>query len=597
MKTGKDYFAIFRTAMRAVTISFKAAPLLTGVFLGSQIVTGLIPVFLIMLSKNIIDEIVRISQGVGSIQSLLIFLVGSFALETVANFLLSIRFYTQTRLWDELAKFAQVETMKQSLRLDMEHFENSEFYNKYEQVRKRIDSVLPGCMFDIGGLLVLITTFCSVSILLVSINWLLLPLIVLVNLPILLLGMGYSMTTYNLSNSQIPEGRKADYLAMLATDKVSVKEVKLFELGHYFLTKYKKFYERVVQEDSKAAKGQFTGAFFATLLSDATYYGFYIWVALRTVAGRLTIGDVALYIQAFARTSGTLKEMLRYISSMSRNALFISDFTTFLTLQPNVVNRDNALSLDKIKSINFENVFFRYKPELPFILKNVSFEIKEDENIALVGQNGAGKTTIIKLLMRLYDVTEGTISINGVDIKNYKIEDLWKQTGTVFQDFQEYQLTAAENIGFGQIEKIGDREKIIRAAKKSGAHEFIEKLKDGYDTILGTRFEGGVDLSVGQWQKVAIARAFMRDCSVLILDEPTASIDAKSEYEIFKRFVKLVEGKITILISHRFSTVRLANRILVIENGRLLENGSHKELMEKKGKYREMFTLQAEGYK
>lgn len=597
MKTWKDYLTIFKTAITAIKISYKAVPFLTTVFLATHFLFGLIPVIQIYLGKNIIDQIVAITQGGGSLNSVLILLALAFIAETFSNMLLSIRFLTQTKLWDELSKYAQIAIMKQSLKLDMAYFESSEFFNEYEKVRRRIDSVLPGVLFSTGNLLNYITIFLSVAIVLANIHWVLIPLVIIINLPVLLWSMGYSMVTYNLSSSQIPEARKADYLAMLATDKSGIKEVKLFNLGGYFLNKYQKFFEKVTTENWHAARGQFLGAFLSTLVSDLTYYGFYVWVILQTLASKLTIGDITLYIQAFSRTSGTLKNMLQHVNDLYKNAFYISDFNKFLRLEPKIGNAPDALPLTKIRSITFDGVSFRYKKELPFVLKDASFEINDNENIALVGANGAGKTTIIKLLMRLYDVTEGTILINGVNIKKYKIEDLWKQIGTVFQDFQEYQLSAAENIGFGQIENIHDQEKIERAAKKSGASEFIEKLKDGYKTILGTRFEGGTDLSVGQWQKVAIARAFMRECSVLILDEPTASIDAKSEYEIFKRFVQLVERKITILISHRFSTVRLANRILVIENGKLIENGSHKELMKKNGKYAEMFTLQAEGYK
>ena len=599
MKTGKDYFTILKTAASAIKISFKAVPFLTSLYLSVHILNGFVPVIQILLGKQILDEIVRLIaiSGNGSFNYLILLLSAMFVTVTFGNIFMSIKFFSQKRLWDELSKYAQVETMKQSLKLDMRYFESSKFFNEYEKVRQNIDHVLPLCVSAGGELLNLATVFISVSIVLIHIHWLLIPLIVLVNLPILLWGMGYSMVTYSLGSSRIAEGRKANYLAMLATDKASVKEVKLFNLGGYFLEKYEKFFERVVSENWKAAKSQFLGAFLTAFISDVTYFGFYIWVVFRAIVGIFTIGDVTLYAQAFANTSGTLKSMLRYINELYENAFYITDFNTFLALTPKIVNASDALPLSGIHSIQFKNVSFQYKSKLPFTLKNVSFQITENENIALVGQNGAGKTTIIKLLMRLYEVTEGTIYINGVDIKKYKIEDLWKQIGTVFQDFVEYQLTAEENIGIGQIEDIEDTNKITEAAKKSGAHEFISKLKDGYKTVLGTRFEGGTDLSVGQWQKVAIARAFMRDCSVLVLDEPTASIDAKSEYEIFKKFVQLVEGKITILISHRFSTVRLANRILVIENGKLIENGSHEELMKKKGKYTEMFTLQAEGYK
>jgi ATP-binding cassette subfamily B protein len=599
MKTWKDYLTLIKTANDAIILSFKAVPSLTALYLGTHFVSGLLPVVQILLSKQVFDEIVRLAatHGNGSFQYLMILLVAFFIVIALINVFMSIKFFSQKRLWDELSKYAQLETMKQSLKLDMSFFESPEFFNQYEKVRKNIEFVLPNSVSAGAELLGLITTFISVSIVLIHISWILVPLIIVVNLPILLWGMGYSMVTYSLASSRLPEGRKAAYLAMIATDSVSVKEVKLFNLGGYFLTTYKRFFEKVLTENWKAAKSQFGGAFLTAFISDIAYFGFYIWTILQAIVGIFTIGDVVLYSQAFASSSGTLKNMLRYINELYENALYITDFNKFLSLKPKIVDISDALPLRRINRIKFDNVSFRYKERLPFILKNVSFEITDNENLALVGENGAGKTTIIKLLMRLYDVTEGAIYINDINIKKYKIKHLWEQIGTVFQDFEKYQLSANENIGFGQIDNINDQEKIIASAKKSGAHSFIKELKNGYNNILGTWFEGGTDLSVGQWQKVAIARAFMRDCSVLVLDEPTASIDAKSEYEIFKKFVQLVEGKITILISHRFSTVRLANRILVIENGKLIENGSHEELMKKKGKYAEMFALQAEGYK
>ncbi|MEK7595577.1 MAG: ABC transporter ATP-binding protein [Patescibacteria group bacterium] len=593
-----DYIQILRTVFNSMNLALKASFWPSFFLIVSRFLNSLVPVFEILVSKSIIDEVINLAQNKEGLSSYLIsLLLLALVLVTFQNVLISIEFFTHSRLWAELAKYAQIQFMKQSLRLDMEHFENPEFYNKFEKARKSIDVYLPSAFFDAVDLFGLVVTFISVSVILIEINYLLLPVIVIINLPILVWGMGYSMVTHDLSNSLIPEGRKAAYLADLVSYKQSIKEVKLFNLGGYFLGKYETFLNKVIYETSKIAKRQFSGAFMTTFVSDLAYYSFYFWVILKTIAGKLTIGDLTLYIQSFGKTSETLKRMLRYFNNLYRSALYIDDFNAFIRLKPKILTKEGALELKSIDSIKFENVSFKYREELPYILKDVSFEIKENENVALVGQNGAGKTTLIKLMMRLYEVSSGSILINGVDIKEYTLDSLWRSMGTVFQDFLQYYLTARENIAFGQIEKLENMEEIKKAAEKSGVNIFIETLQDKYESILGTWFENGIDVSGGQWQKIALSRAFIRDCSLLILDEPTAALDAKAEYEIFKRFRELVEGKITILISHRFSTVRLANKILVLEDGGITESGSHKELLELNGRYAELFNLQAEGYK
>lgn len=310
----------------------------------------------------------------------------------------------------------------------------------------------------------------------------------------------------------------------------------------------------------------------------------------------MTVGDISMFINSFERARGEISNILNRFNNLFEESLHFNDYLKFMGLKPKVIDSPLAKSLDKIEVIEFKNVDFCYLPEEPLVLKSVSFKVNPEEKIALVGENGAGKTTIVKLLCRFYDVDKGEILINGENIRNYKIKDLRGQIGAIFQDFNRYELTAKENIGFGEVGKIGDTDKIKAAAQKAEAAEFIEKLPQGYDNYLGRRFEGGVDLSIGQWQKVALARAFFREASVLILDEPTASLDAESEYKIFKKFLDLVEGRIALLISHRFSTVKLADRIIVISKGEIKEQGSHQELMVKNGIYAKLFRLQAEAY-
>jgi ATP-binding cassette, subfamily B, bacterial len=599
IKGYRDYLNILKTAVESVRISWQASRWLTSGYLATRLLNGLLPVIQIWIGKNILDQLANsiTAEKVIDVNLVLLYLLAGLVVAIIDNVLLTIRFFLISRIHDTLTKYVQTQIMKQSLRLDMSYFESAEFYNQYEKVRNQIDYRLPNSLLDTGELLNLIVVFVSLSLVLINIHWLLFPIIILINLPVLLWGMGYSLVTHDLGSSHLIEGRKANYLADLATDKVSAKEVKLFNFGDYLLKKYVGFFEKVLNENWALSKKQFSGAFFKSSFSDIVYYFFYIWVVFQALARRLTIGDVTLYIQSFSQSSRALSDMLSFINSLYESSLYISDYQKFMSLDPVIKDIDNPLPLNNITSIKFENVYFRYKETLPFVLKDVSFEINENQNIAIVGENGTGKTTIIKLLMRFYDVTKGRILINGKDLRDYKISDLWNQFGTIFQDFEKYHLSVRENIGFGQIEKINKMELISTAAKKSSAHEFIQKLSSKYETTLGTRFEGGTDLSLGQWQKIAIARAFLRDSSVLVLDEPTASLDAKAEYEIFEKFIKLVENKIAILISHRFSTVRLADKIIVIENGKVVETGSHEKLIKAKGRYAEMFNLQAEGYK
>lgn len=597
-KTRKDYVNMLKTGTTSLTLAFRASPVLTFIYVVSVVIPNLLPVFQIWVGTRIIDEVIfQVGQSTKSYTNLIIYLAIYLSTELVINGLLTVMFLASDRLEHVLARFAQLELVNKSLALDMTYFEQSDFYNQYSKLRDEIDFRLGLSVTATAQLIGKLANFLAVAVLLVSLHWVLIPLIILLKLPMLVWGVGYSRVSHDLANSLVEEGRKANYLAGLATDKNSIYEIKLFGLGGYLVNKYKDFFNILLLETWKVAKPKFLGAFVASSFSSVAFFVFWLWAISRALTGMLSIGQLVLYIQSFREASQALAGMLRYINELYSCTLYINDFTSFLALKPAIQDKPGALNLSHIESIKFENVWFRYKQDLPYVLEDVSFTINANENIALVGQNGAGKTTIVKLLMRFFDTTDGRILINGKDIKEYKIEHIWNCIGTVFQNFQKYELSARENIAFGQISKVSNLTEVSTAAKKSGAHEFIETFPRRYETILGTKFKNGQDLSVGQWQKIAISRAFIRNSSVMILDEPTAAIDAKSEYEIFKNFIELVEGKITLLISHRFSTVRLADRIFVIENGKIIEKGSHQDLISKNGRYAELFNLQAEGYK
>lgn len=407
---------------------------------------------------------------------------------------------------------------------------------------------------------------------------------------------------------QSPERRLMAYFVTLMTTDTYNKEVKLFTLGDFFTRKFWDLATKLYKQDKKLLLTRYSINFGWTGLTVAANSAIYLYVALQTVMGRITLGGLTLYTQTAVQVGQNFQGLLNDISSTYENTLYVNTLFEFLEYQPKIVSPPNPQPLDppgKIEGldIEFRNVSFTYPgkdPETQAALKHVSFTIHAGEAIALVGRNGAGKTTLVKLLTRLYDPDEGEILIGGRNIKEYDLKELREQVGVIFQDYVNYYMTAHENIGVGRVDEIEQRDLVMSAARKSGANAVIERLPQGYDTMLGRWFKDLKDstqLSGGEWQKIALARAFMRDARILVLDEPTSALDAQAEHEVFTRFRVLTEGKTAVFISHRFSTVRLADRIFVIENGSISESGSHQELIALDGRYAELFNLQAEAYR
>jgi ATP-binding cassette subfamily B protein len=390
-----------------------------------------------------------------------------------------------------------------------------------------------------------------------------------------------------------------DYLRILGGSKESAKELKLFGLGSYLVGRYSALSDQLHKQNVGLAKRRLLIGALLTLLGTLGYYGSYAFVIYQTVLGLLTIGTLTFLTGAIAGASTNIQAVFSTFSTIADQALFITDLLDFFAVKPTVFSKPNALPTPRPikRGFEFKNVSFTYPGHSHQVLHGASFTLQPGERIALVGENGQGKTTIVKLLTRLYDPTGGQILLDGVDLREYEVEDLWSEIGVIFQDFVRYDMTAAENIAIGRIQ---DKENIFRlrsAAQKSLAEQVIRKLPKSYEQVLGRRFEGGVDLSGGEWQKMALARAYLRDAQLLILDEPTAALDARSEHEVFQRFAELTHGKMALLISHRFSTVKMADRILVLENGRIAEQGHHDQLLLDGGRYAEMFELQAASYR
>jgi ATP-binding cassette subfamily B protein len=427
--------------------------------------------------------------------------------------------------------------------------------------------------------------------------WLIVLLVVSI-VPTIFNEIKFSGTSYSLSRSWTTERRELDYLRYAGASDVTAKEVKLFGLADYLSNRFKVLSDKYYHANKKLAKERaFWGGTF-NVLGTGAYYGAYVLILLRTVAGLLTIGDLTFLSGSFNRLRGKLQGFFSRFTQITESSLYLKDYFEFLDIENEDLSKSDSLPLPtKVQSgFEFKDIGFKYPNSEKWVVRGICFHLKVDEKLAFVGENGAGKTTLIKLLLRFYDPTEGRILLDGINIKEYNRAEYQQYFGVIFQDFVKYELTIKENVAVGKIDQINNIPQLENAAEKSLADQVINEMPAGYDQQLGRRFKNGKDLSGGQWQKIALARAYMKDAKVLILDEPTSALDARAEFEAFQRFIGLTKGKTAVIISHRFSTVRMADRIMVLKNGKVLEIGTHEDLMANKALYSELFNLQAAGY-
>lgn len=498
-----------------------------------------------------------------------------------------------------MSHYINTEIIRKALALDLYHFEDSNFYDKLQNARREADSralgIINGAFMVVQNL---ITLFSFAAILLTFNPWITLVLFV-ATVPAFIAQGRYSRLSFRLLTWRAPEFRRMAYLEHVLTVDASVKEVKLFGLGEPLLKRYSDIFWHFFEEDHRLARRRSVISFLWGLLATASYYGSYAWIIYVAVAGTITLGKMTMYLSLFRQSQGTVQGLFDNVNRLYENGLFMENLFDFLELTPSMPQSENPVPMPKklLRGLEFRHVSFRYPGRDGWALRDINLSIAPGQKVALVGQNGAGKTTLIKLLTRLYDPTEGQILLDGVDLRDYEQEELRRRIGVIFQDFVKYQLSVGENIGFGQIDRLEDKARILDSAERGGADDVVSELPQGMDTMLGRWFHEGHELSGGQWQKVALSRAFMRDSEVLVLDEPTAALDAEREYEIFQRFRQLTEGKIAVLISHRFSTVRMADMIVVIEDGHISEQGSHDELLLLDGTYARLFEMQAQGYR
>jgi ATP-binding cassette subfamily B protein len=598
-KAWRERLSALRNVPAVLRIVWESGRMVVTLGLLFRLVASVLPLGLLWITKLIIDGIVHAVTTHQPVPTQLWWLVAAeFALAVFNSILSRIIDYLDALLADKYTRHVSVRVMQHAAELDLLAYEDPVFYDRLERARVQATDRL-GMIQSIGRLVqqVITTISLSVSIMLFS-PWLLLLLVAGV-VPAFLGESHFAFLGYAKNFRQTPIRRQLDYLRVLGGSKEAAKELKLFGLKEFLVGRFTRLSDQIYREDVSLARRRLVAGSFLSVIGTAGYYGAYVFVIWRTVAGTLTIGSLTFLSGAILQASSNIQQIFSSISGIADQALFLTDLIAFFEMQPRIRSKPNALPAPRPiqRGFEFRNVSFSYPGSPRLILDGLNFHLRPGERVALIGENGQGKTTIVKLMTRLYDPVEGQILLDGVDLRDYDLEDLYREIGVIFQDFMRYEMTARENIAVGRIEEVDNLPLLHMAARKSMADEVIGRLQHEYDQMLGRRFDGGVDLSGGEWQKVALARAYLRDAQVLILDEPTAALDARSEYEVFQRFAELTMGKMALFISHRFSTVRMADRIVVLENGRVAEDGNHDELTHLGGRYAEMFELQAASYR
>ncbi|MCG9973381.1 ABC transporter ATP-binding protein [Christiangramia crocea] len=594
----RESFASLKFVPRFFKEIRKVNPLLFYSNVTGRILNAILPVVMLWLGKLIIDEVVvQIGLETKDMERLWILVAVEFLLAVFSDLLSRGISLSDALLGDQYSIETSVRIIKKTSELNLDQLEDSEFYDKLERARRQTTGRV-GLMSNIlaqgEDLIVILSLLAGV----VSFEpWLIILLVVSV-VPTIINEIKFSGTSYSLARSWTQERRELDYLRYAGASDVTAKEVKLFGLSDYLADRFKGLSDKYYQQSKRLAKQRAGWGSFFNVIGTAAYYGAYVFIVFRTVAGVFSLGDLTFLSGSFNRLRSKLQGFFTRFTQITDSALYLQDYFEFLDLTFDETSSEEKLPIpEKIeKGFEFRNVGFKYPKSDKWVVRNINFELRAGEKLAFVGENGTGKTTLIKLLLRFYEPTEGEILLENIPVKNYDQTAYRQYFGVIFQDFVKFELTLRENIAMGEIGEIENQGRIDSAAEKSLAREVVSDLPLGYDQPLGKRFKHGKDLSGGQWQKIAIARAYMKDAEVLILDEPTSALDARAETEAFQRFIQLTKGKTAVIISHRFSTVRIADRIMVLKDGSVLEIGTHEELMRNDKLYAELFNLQAAGY-
>ncbi|HEY6060634.1 MAG TPA: ABC transporter ATP-binding protein, partial [Gemmatimonadales bacterium] len=575
----------------------------TVAILALRIVRSFIPVAVLWIGKLIIDGVIAaiaVAHAGNPVNWWTLgVLVGlELGIAVVGEALARASSLLESLLGDLFANRISVRLMQHAATLDLAQFEDPDTYDHLERARRQTVGRIGLFALLLSTAQDLVTLASLAGVLLVQLPWLLL-LLALAVVPSFLGEAHYASLGYSLLFRWTPERRLLDYLRYMGASDESAKEVKLFGLSDFLVGRYARLSDEFYVANKKLAVRRNVVSTALVTLGTLGYYAAYAVIVYLTVLGRYTIGSLTFLAGSFRSSRDLIQRILLSLSNIYEQSLYLGDLFTFFDVQPLVVSKPDGRAVPKPIRMGFEfrDVGFQYPGSERWAVRHLTFTVGPGERIALVGENGAGKTTLVKLLARLYDPDEGQILLDGVDLRDYDLTSLRRNIGVIFQDFVRYDFILKENIGVSEIERLEDEKRIEEAARRSHADALAERLAGGYDQMLGRRFEGGVDLSGGEWQKVALARAYLREAQVLILDEPTAALDARAEYEVFLRFAELTKGKMAVLISHRFSTVRMADRILVLQGGELVDQGTHEELVARGGLYAELFSLQAAGYR
>ena len=595
----QERLSALRNVPPVLRIVWEAGPAIVVFGLLFRLLGSVLPIALLWITKLIIDGIVASVSHHQHVPPRFWWLVGGeFGVAIVAGVLSRAIDFLDALLADRYTRHVSVAVMRHASELDLTAYEDPIFYDRLERARVQATDRL-AMIQSIGRLIQQAITAVTMSISIVVYSpWLLLLLIAGV-LPAFLGESHFAFLGYAKNFRQTPIKRQLDYLRVLGGSKEAAKELKLFGLSQFLTARFTALSEVIYVQDVALARRRLAAGSVLSVLGTLGYYSAYAWVIWRTLAGALSIGTLTFLAGAIQQASLNIQQVFSTLAGIADQALFLTDLLAFFEMQPTIRSKPNAVPAPRpiVRGFEFRNVSFRYPGTERLVLNGLNFQLRPQERVALIGENGEGKTTIVKLLTRLYDPTDGDILLDGIDLRDYNLEDLYREIGVIFQDFMRYEMTARENIACGRIEDLSNLALLESAARKSGADQVIQRLPRRYEQMLGRRFENGVDLSGGEWQKLALARAYLRDSQLLILDEPTAALDARSEYEVFRRFAELTSEKMALFISHRFSTVRMADRIVVLENGRIAEEGTHDELSSLGGHYAEMFELQAASYR
>ncbi len=594
----KERVSAFKNLPRFFALIWATSPLMTIGNIALRVIKAAIPVLMLWVGKLIIDEIIVQIAAPTPVFNLIWWYLGiELGLAVLSDVINRSITLLDSLLGDLFSNQTSVRLIQHAASLDLYQFEDSKFYDKLERARRQTTSrtVL---MSQVLTQLQDIITIVFFAVGLIAFKPILILILFIAIIPSFLGETTFSERTYSLTRSWTPQRRELDYLRYIGASDETAKEIKIFGLQDFIAERFKVLADKYFKANKSLATNR---ALWGSLLSSVgtvAYYGAYAFIIIDTVQGDISLGKLTFLAGSFLQMRNMLQSIMNRFSQIAESALYLQDLFDFFELKSQIKLEDKKLPVpNPIKQgFTFENVGFKYPGAEKYSLKDLNFHLNVGEKLALVGENGAGKTTLVKLLSRLYEPTEGRILLDGVDLRDYDLANLRREVSVIFQDFVKFQLKADENIAVGSIKQRGNKELIETSAVKSLADNVISKLPEGYEQLLGKRFEGSVDLSGGEWQKIALARAYMGNAQLLILDEPTSALDAKAENEVFIRFAELMKGKTAVLISHRFSTVRMADRILFLENGGLLELGSHEELIAKNGKYAALFNLQAQGY-